>query len=345
MFLLSALEEGERKLKKKRDSFADLMEGERRLESTYSCFETVDCETCHDKGCFRQYQQQSGNSACSSGKSFSDSCLKSTQYLQNFMSGATCVKTGQVTQEGTYHTTFNIYAGLICEENGYGVEIALFLDDECTYYDQNMNFYNRMEGSDVWKLFKATSSKIQQPYEETIECAKCGYTAVGSGDYQGGAGEEDAYEVNEVCTNAMNNAIDLYTCGGYSKQNQQYKQYQQSDESVDHSWYTTDLDEQADEDQDVCLVLQENLDDLSDFHVYTYKNGEGKKGVSFFDYSRSHRRQGAKMTKHGKAGLIICALALMAVAAVLAGQKYAKKKKDSRKTPLVGGKKNGGAMA
>ena len=341
---------GERKLKKKRamtpairahrDSFAHLM-GKRRYLAN-SCYQTVDCDICEAKGCFDGEQQEQENDNYCDQDNFYDGngCVLKDETVQEFMKNAACVDTGLVTQD-QYANAYNMKAGLICEEHGYGVEIAMFLDDDCTWYDKNMNFYKHMAGTYIYKLFNATKSQIQQPYEEDIDCSKCGYAAIGDQDGDDDDGNNDnEVEVNKICENIVKNSLDLYSCGNEQQGYNQYNQYKQSD-GVDRSWYEADIEQEDVDTADVCLFLQGHTDDLSNYRVYSSKNGGGN-GTSFFDYSKSHRKGSSSLlSKPGRIVALCGAIALVIVGGILIGRKFAKK--DPKKVPLVSNRN--GAMA
>ena len=328
---------GERKLMKKRamtpairahrDSFAHLM-GKRRYLAD-SCYQTVvDCDKCDEYDCFDGVQEEEYCDA----DNFKFSCAVSRDSAKEFMNYAGCVETG-LDAYGNY-ANINMKAGLICEEHGYGVEIAMFYDENCMLYDKTMNFYYVMDGSYDYKLFNATKSQIQQPYEEDIDCSKCGYAAI---DQDGD--DDNEVEVNPICTNIMASALDLDSCGD---EQQAYNQDEESDD-VDRSWYDADIEKENVDTTDACLFFQGQTDDLSSYHVYSSKNGDGNVTTSFFDYSKSHRKKrSAKLGgKPGRLTAICVAVAMVVAAGIFFGQKFVKK--DSKQVPLVG---NGnGAMA
>ncbi|KAL7560907.1 hypothetical protein ACA910_008188 [Epithemia clementina (nom. ined.)] len=346
---------GERKLYKKqrmtaatraqRDSLAHIM-GKRRLEQA-ACSITVDCDTCEAAGCFAddngEQEQDNGDDGYCDQDNYVEGCTLSEESVQEFMQNAACVETDQVIQDDNGNE-YQLRAGFICDPEGYGVQVAMFMNEECTVYNKNLNFEKMMYGTYTYALFEAAKTTIQQPYQQAIDCLLCQYAAIQQDDNVDNQNQAAEAQLNGICENVMNQALDVATCGGAEQQeDNQDAQQEQEDDGVDRSWYTADIGD-SDNDhevdvEDVCFFIQNHINELDNYRLYEGKNAEGGGGF-FFDYDK-HGSSNQKLRSAAKYIGIIAGVCLVVVAGVLVGQSFAKK--DSKKVPLVGSK--GGAMA
>eukprot|EP00980_Cylindrotheca_fusiformis_P010169 scaffold2261_cov124-Cylindrotheca_fusiformis.AAC.17 len=70
----------------------------------------------------------------------------------------------------------NPYAGLMCNRDGSGMEIGIFLDDECTVYDSTRVFKNMLKsGSPQQTYYEMTRGLIEYTFTQNIECKQPQY--------------------------------------------------------------------------------------------------------------------------------------------------------------------------
>lgn len=88
--------------------------GARRL-ANYAAYEVVDCDTCESMGCWNEVEDM-------------DSVASWAQGI------AQCPQTSYDFFEDGYNA-YPLYSGFMCNQDGTGVEIALFLEETCSIYD------------------------------------------------------------------------------------------------------------------------------------------------------------------------------------------------------------------
>jgi hypothetical protein len=64
----------------------------------------------------------------------------------------------------------NKHGGIMCNEDGDGVEFGVFVDDECRYYHSGKNFQKVMDSDDYYYFSKAPEV-VQFMFTKSITCA------------------------------------------------------------------------------------------------------------------------------------------------------------------------------
>jgi hypothetical protein len=313
-------------------------EGGRKLQNG-QIVKFIDCQMCADYECL-DFQQSSTNGFYDENGDFIDAELDDAiEWLNGF---SECAETY------AYLDDYLLYSGLMCNADGDGLEIGLFLDDDCLMYTPKVAYKDVMQSADqtyygmIYDVMEFTFSN------DGIECYDPEVVWVNEVDYsyQQNNGEQqqeqqqedngEAPEAAEWCRELVqdNAAVDLYDCGGYAPEengNEEGDDYVYS-----YGWYSYELTAQnAENIQAVCYVVQ-NLQ--GEYHTSFNGSHEG-----LFDYKRNKKVTKSGMSAGGVAGIVILVLALVGAAA--GGMFFLKKKKDStdKKKPLIN--EEGGQMA
>mmetsp|Transcript_10741 Transcript_10741/g.14218 ORF Transcript_10741/g.14218 Transcript_10741/m.14218 type:complete len:505 (-) Transcript_10741:135-1649(-) len=340
-----------RKLKKRkltakvvahRDSMSAIMGTRRQLNG--ECVEYVNCYTCDSNGCFEDEddEDENENDNICDEDAYVSGCTIDDEDVQDFMEDAACRDTG-IVEVNANGDELGLSAGLMCNSDGSGVEMAIFADEDCSLYYSNHAFKSDLEGTFLYALLNETATSIMKPYISAIDCMACEYVALGQDDDD--EEEEDngeGPEASETCQNIMDEAVDIATCAGAE---QEYNNNQDEDEDGDGDyaypavWSTYDFTDGEEPDaDDVCFYVQTLNGDFESSHVYNSDESAGS-GM-FFDYSAA--KNGGKSGSAAKTFGIIVGVAVVVVAGVMIMQKFASKR-DSKKVPLVGNQK--GALA
>jgi len=176
----------------------------------------------------------------------------------------------------------DVYVSAICSPYGDGVELGVFLNEDCTLYTSELAFedvYNPDANQDdqvasidylsyaesfIKSAFSEVASCLQQEFDDPDE------------EENDDANEEQNYELNEYCEDIFDgDIVDFNNCEAEEEE-------EQNDDNQDDdysSWYTYDMQE-ADDINEVCSVI--NLMEGE----YSYVYDEEKSG-SWYDRSRS----------------------------------------------------------
>jgi hypothetical protein len=129
----------------------------RRNLVDYRNYAVVECESCNDLDCWEDDDGIDDDAAA--------------QWVQNI---AACPQTNyDFLNDGT--GTFPLYSGFMCNQDGSGVEIALFLDDTCSIYDGVHSYYDLLSKDDTedtndMEYLTHATSMIMFPFLHEINC-------------------------------------------------------------------------------------------------------------------------------------------------------------------------------
>ena len=189
-----------------------------------------------------------------------------------------CLRTGSYASNGE-----ELYVGPMCSANGKGVELALFLDNECTTYTAEKAFGSLpsyyMYSSEY--VFEATKDSFQKAYSETTSCEDLDVANPYNQANDDGANYDGNQEMNAYCQQLFDEggALGLSSCSANDDQNGNYN-YGNDDQNNGNnggddflSWYTYDMtvDNAQDIDQ-VCSAVSEMGGSYSNYYN-KYKSG------------------------------------------------------------------------
>ena len=226
-----------------------------------------DCDECDQYSCFSNYNNNGYN-----------------EEINNLIDDISdCLRTGSYGSNGE-----ELYAGPMCSASGNGVEVALFLDNECTTYTTQNKFsslpsYYMYGSSDV---FDATKVSFQKAFSETTSCEDLDFENPYNQANDDGANNGGNGEMNDYCKQLFNEggALGLSSCssnGNYYNGNQNQNNgnnygnsYGNSYSNDDFlSWYTYDMTvENAQDIEQVCPVVSDMGGSYSNYYN-KYKSG------------------------------------------------------------------------
>ena len=284
---------GERKLKK---------QTQRRTKSL------IDCEVCAAYNCYRDEEN------------LDDSQMKQEEddsgvadWIANL---AECQETG-VQWNG-----MDLYVGAMCSPYGDGVELAVFVDEDCTMYTNQKTFssvYTLYNDEDV--NYSALAEKyIKNAFSEEMPCLEQEFA-----DPNEEQGDNDAkYEVNSYCQQILNGgAADFNSCAGDENEVQD-ENNNVDEEDEQYSWYTYDMTAQnAENVEAVCSVLKKMEGEYS--HLYDERS-------SGTWYSRNRNGQILKNEEYEKKGFsggVVTSILCICLGAVGAAAYVLKSKQDA----------------
>jgi hypothetical protein len=227
------------------------------------------------------------------------------------------------------------YAGMICNDAGNGVEIGVFVDDECTLYNNVVPYTNFMSDDDQAYYTKA-KELVEFMFTNDFDCynQEIQYTnPYDTAELQEQAENADGEvpEAAEWCRNLFDgdaDPVNLYDCGQDENAEEENAEEEEDENLQYYDWYNYQLkNEDAQDIQKVCSIVK-----LMAGEYTTYYKGDNG---SLFDYN-----QNTSTKKKGLGGGAIAAIVIVVVLAA-AGAAWAfrgqVKKKNDKKAPLING--------
>lgn len=171
----------------------------------------------------------------------------------------------------------NLYVGAMCDQYGDGVEVAVFANEDCTWYTNQYAFNDVYSfnangdangdgnnANDSINYLMYAEEFIKSAFSELTPCAQLQFA-----DPNGDGNEEDdeQNEMNDYCKGVLEeNAVSFANCAADNEEEEQ----NQNNNAANYDWFTYDMEE-ADDANDVCAMLkQKQSGDYS--HAY---NQEG----------------------------------------------------------------------
>jgi hypothetical protein len=277
-----------------RRKLADIHSGESRRLENGQVVRQLDCNLCLQYNCIEPMNGNNGNWN-NDIYGFEAAAEWLTTISQCYQTGAVYSQNGAYYQQGGQNQG-NMYAGFICNDEGNGVEIGMFLDESCILYLPNESFQNYMNLYDATYQsmtediieFTFSEAKFSCKDEDVIYTTQdvSGYNQYQNYNYNANNQNQEAAEWcqylydNELGTYP----IGLYDCGGKAYGNYYGYNFYDDDNQYRnmYSWYNYEISEDnAIDMQEVCLVVKHSNGQLHTFynggsgHLYKYgsKNG------------------------------------------------------------------------
>lgn len=157
-------------------------------------------------------------------------------------------------ESGQQLNGIDVYIGAMCSPYGDGVELAVFLNDECTMYTNQMSFYNawqpEYDNDDGINYLTYAEEFIKNSFSEVTSCLQPEYADPNeeNDDADADEDEEEEYQVNDYCQQVMEGDFaDFNNCAVDEAEDEE-------DADDQYNWYTYDLKE-ADDIDEVCVTL------------------------------------------------------------------------------------------
>jgi hypothetical protein len=315
---------------------------QRKLENN-ALVKYIDCDLCTEYECF---EDEDGDDADGDDEEDQYEFEDAIEWLEGL---SQC-------QEIEDYTTTNpstgnalaLYGGLICNSDGTGVEIGVFLDEDCALYTTEKAYTNVMSYSDS-QYFKMSTEVVEYMFTNDFSCYDVEYTYVNPTEYDADAQEDDgddnddnndAPEAAEWCQDLMGGdfeALSLYDCGADEEEedNDQQDDEEGDDYVANYDWYNYELTaDDADDGAAVCVIVKA----LEGGYSQVY---DSKSSGSLYDYRKKSSKINAAA---GLSGGAITGIVIVFIAVAAAGAAWAfrgKSSDDKKKAPLI----NNGSMA
>jgi len=231
--------------------YADYCASNRKLSATAATEQNqrrassyITCDQCEGYGCGNTDDQQNND------EDEDDTVVE----LINDISE--CLNTGLNLNDSP------MYVGFMCSPNGgNGVELAIFLDDQCTMYT-NLKAFSDIPSYYIYNsadIFTKTETYIKKAFTETTSCLEDEFDdpANQSDGNDDNAAANNGGEVNEYCSGIFEaGAIAFSSCASNNDDQNNYGNNQNDDDK--YSFYAYDMNYDGDEDlNEVCSVLQQ----------------------------------------------------------------------------------------
>ena len=166
--------------------------------------QAIDCDQCQAYECY--YDEAAEDDALQNKNNLDASVSNWIGEL------AECKASGVQSADG-----YDLYMSAICDSYGDGVELALFLDEDCTMYTTNESFYNTYDsgnGNDDDGINYLTYAEefIKSAFSETMSCLQVEYA---DANEEAEDDEEEKYQMNDYCTAILesdNGVADFNNC-------------------------------------------------------------------------------------------------------------------------------------
>jgi len=252
-------------------------QGERKLQ--YGVYRPIDCDTCETFTCFDSVQGQ---------RRLDEQEDEEDQYQYYDMGGAESIAgwaeniAACPATSSTLDGTWTLYAGFICNQDGSGVDIGLFLDEDCSIYTSRQSFKSIASTYDKAYMYDA-SLLMTYPTLNTISCngeylSRQDYQQMQANYNQGG--EQEYGEASEFCQSLFEGgdagaAVSLDDCNQDGEEDEQAENAEVNEYySYDYYWYNFELSyEDSMSTEATCLVLQAMEGEYTS--VYSWK-GSGQ---------------------------------------------------------------------
>ncbi len=175
--------------------------GGRHLESTL--YEYIDCSRCKAYGCYTGYSN--------------------VDYSLNWIQTMTQC---QQSQNPTYYNGLEVTTGFMCNQDGTGVEVAAFLDQDCTLYTNQVAYGNMMSEED-YVYYINSRQHIEYMFTTDFSCYDPTVVYINPADEASGNYNFDTSQQQygddavpaaatwcQLVFQANIDVVDLDTCGG-----------------------------------------------------------------------------------------------------------------------------------
>jgi hypothetical protein len=327
----------------------------RKLANNNEVIKFIDCDMCKEYECL-DFHQTSSNGYYNENNEYVEAELDDAiEWLNGF---------SECSETSAYLDDYPVYSGLMCNSAGTGIEIGLFMDDECTMYTTKLSFKDVMQTADM-TYYNMVSDIVEFTFtNDGIECYNPEVTWYNEVDYyyeqmeqaqngeeeeeQDDNEEEEELEAAEWCQDLIDedSAVDLYDCDYEAEEEQEDENQDQDDGYVAYDWYSYELSEQQQEDiSTVCAVytgmiaaadatVDSNDGSYSPYKSHTNFNPDHE---NLFDYSK-----GKSSSSNG--GKVFGWILLVAVVGAAGAAFFMQKKSGGdKKKPLIA--ENEGTMA
>lgn len=317
----------------------------RKLENN-QVMKFVSCDMCRDYECLDFHEQSVNGYYDEDGEYVEAELDDAMEWLNGF---SECAETN------AYMDDYLMYSGLMCNSEGTGLEIGLFLDEDCMMYTPKLAFADVMQEADTTYYnmiadvveFTFTNDGIEcynpeivwyneiDYYYEQMEAAENGEDEEEEEDEE----DEEEPEAAEWCQELVQEdvAVDIYDCDGYEMEEAEEGD---DDYAAQYDWYVFELTADQSEDIGAVCTIYTAEDDMNDdananangggsYSPHTIYNGEN---TGLFNYDKATSGTGGM-----SGGAIFGVVVLVVVVAGGAAAFFMKKSGGAgdKKKPLI----------
>jgi hypothetical protein len=285
-------------------------------------YKLINCHQCTNYGCF--------------GGSYA------TQKYENYDSVAEWIEEMAYCKEtGTYWGNSALYTGLMCNEEGDGVDFGVFVDEDCKYYHKEKSVMKVLQQDD-WEYFYKMPDAIEFMFTKSLSCkdvSEVNYMNAFQPVYENDNDDqcEIGEQINDSCASLFGDyGVPLDGCGSADDQDWNYEEEDDDNEyqysGIDDIWkssglYNYDISYSAAQDQSsICQIVADKYLSRNHQNVYGPQSSS-----SMFSYSNSNdldvkKNAWGKRERSSAGDKFAYALLAGAVAfiAIYAGRRYYK---------------------
>jgi hypothetical protein len=321
-------QDGDRKLKKR---------NKRRQLANNRVVEYIDCSQCDAYECFADYEEDRKLEEEEEEEYDIDGAIEWLNAL------AECQELEDVVYENTA-----LYAGLICNENGDGVEIAVFMDEDCSLYTTVKSFSDVMSTADK-TYYKMSQEIVQYTFTNQFDCQdiEIEYTNPYQEDQDEEEEDEDddgeAPEAAEYCADLFDNTADMSDCSGGGDGDDGDDDDAEDENLSTYEWYSYEIsNDNAEDAQAVCKVLNGFDTDSGKSKSYKGKTVyDTNSSGSLYTYQKGRFNNNGDMSGGSVFAIVLFGLLIVGGIGFFV---MSKKSSDSKRAPLINAN-NDGQMA
>lgn len=305
-------------------------EGDRRkLANNDRIIQMIDCDMCNAYECFEEEEEEEQGDDGQVVYEFEEAL----EWLDDL---SQCQE-----MEEVYDANGNgLFAGLICNAEGDGVEIGVFYNEDCTMYSPSLAYSTFMSYADS-QYFSMSEEVVEYMFTNDFSCYQPEIEYTNPYEYEQEEEDENdeeeeyqAPEAAEWCKDLFDGemeAVNMYDCG--ADQNEEEEQEDEEEEYDQnlyyYDWYSYQLsEEQVDDSSEVCQAVK----NLNGEYTTVY---DKKQGGNLYNYKKNWSSNSSS-SGMGSGGAITLVVLLVAAAGAAAAFVFkTDKAAGDKKAPLI----------
>lgn len=305
-------------------------EGERKKRRKLAngrTVEYIDCSKCEAYTCFDEEEEEGEE------RKLEEEVYEMDDAIEWLNGLAECAAI-----EDAVYGDYELYAGLMCNQEGNGVEIGVFFDEECSLYTTAKSYYDIMP-DDAKTYYYMTQDIVQYTFTNTFPCEQVEVEYINPYTEQEDEEEEEeddgeAAESSEYCNALFDNTVSMSDCGMDADEQEDAEEDDgEYDENLStYSWYTYEItQEDAEDAASVCAVLKGWDESAGKSGSYKGKTvyEKGSSGT-LYNYKKKNSSTG-----NGAGGIAAIVVFVVIAVGAVGAFIFSKKSSNPKKTPLI----------